>query len=177
MFHFWINVCFHCICKKNLSFCTHWVNPHFSLHKYCFPLLMQHTCMKGADWHHCTVSGAPDSPASNFDWAPNYQIAVPWATDKCLYSETSVCFVWKIVFNFVCSKLFIRFLWTNTEEPWLKLLSVPSCFLRKWYYCLGSSLVIASFWGCGEGAFRKWETVKVRWWNPRTWRWRSYTNN
>lgn len=138
-FYYWPPVCstsesmcvFTAFLKKNLFFCTRWVNPHFSLHKYCFPLLMQNTCMKGADWHHCTVSGAPDSPASNFDWAPNYQIAVPWATDKCLYSETSVCFMWKIVFNFVCSKLFIRFLWTNTEGPWLKLLSVLPAFLEN----------------------------------------------
>lgn len=123
-------------------------------YKYFSLLLTQHTCMERDICHHCTVSAAPDSPASNFDWAPNYQIAVPWAADKCLCRKIKVCFIWKIVFNFVYTKLSFTFFQQMLQSHCWNCFQSP-CFLRKWYCCLGSLLVIASFWGLWWGSIKK----------------------
>lgn len=99
------------------------------------------------------LNGAPDSPASNFDWAPNYQVAVPWAADKCLYSQTSVRLAWKIVFNFVRSTLFgvetaPRLELLSLLHALSKLLLLPGEFKAwfplslglGWAVCTGSQL-------------------------------------
>lgn len=91
--------------------CTESITAGLRPHKYLSLLLMQHTCMKEDVYHHCT------SLASNLDRVPNYQIAVPWAADKCFCSQTRVCCMWKMVLHFVCSKHTLFY--TNTADPLL----------------------------------------------------------
>lgn len=110
--------------------------------KYLSLLPMQHTCMKGDICHLCTIS--------NFDGAPNYQIVVPWAADKCLCSHCA--FQVKDSSEFCVYQTFhSRSLLKHCRVIALQVAFSLPCSPRKWYCLSGEVEVLASlkrmWWG------------------------------